>query len=89
MPPDVFPTNPWSIQITRATSVMASENGELRNLWVIEGAKQRLVIMGEPLTARLFRVRGYMEQLIWFEENVVPVKFIYSMGEDRVTFTLL
>ncbi len=89
LPPDVFPTNPWSIQITRATSVMASENGELRNLWVIEGAKQRLEIKGEPRTARHFRVRGDMEQDIWYDDNDVPVKFIYSMGEDRVTFTLL
>ena len=89
LPPDVFPTNPWSIQITRATSVMASENGELRNLWVIEGAKQRLEIKGEPRTARHFRVRGDMEQDIWYDDNDVPVKFIHSMGEDRVTFTLL
>ncbi len=43
----------------------------------------------EPRTVRHFRVRGDMEQDIWYDDNDVPVKFIYSMGEDRVTFTLL
>ncbi len=64
-------------------------NGEIQIEGTIEGAKQRLEIKGEPRTVRHFQVRGDMEQDIWYDDNDVPVKFIYWKGEDRVTFTLL
>ncbi len=55
----------------------------LRTGWVGSTASW---LAANILQARIF---GDMEQDIWYDDNDVPVKFIHSKGEDRVTFTLL
>ena len=86
-PADVFPSNPWWIAITRATTVMAAETGRLRpvefRLLGTESVRQG----DRDVPARHFASGSGADRAdLWCDAANIPVKF--SIVEDDATITL-
>ena len=86
-PADVFPSNPWWIAMTRATTVMAAETGRLRpvdfRLLGTENVRQD----DRDAAARHFASGSGPDRAdLWYDAASIPVKF--SIVEDDATITL-
>lgn len=85
-PGDVFPSNAWSMEITKARHMMASLTGKVSEGYMAEDRPDTLVIDGKPLRTRYFKVSlGYE---LWYDGRGIPVKFRYPMNGDTYDFTL-
>ncbi|MEX1148365.1 MAG: DUF6134 family protein, partial [Sphingomonadales bacterium] len=87
-PANVFPTNPWTMHILRAGTLMGEKNGTLHPIREIRMGTETIEFDSDVVETRYFKVSGDREKELWYDENGVPVRFTIMHGGDLVTFTL-
>jgi hypothetical protein len=87
-PSDVFPSNPWSIDITEARVVMATETGRLTRIHFHAEPDQTIEIRGRSVIARRFVASTDDKPELWYGSDNTLLKFAIVDHGERLTFTL-
>jgi hypothetical protein len=86
-PPDVYPSNPWSIAITRAHVFMAGESGRLYRTAFVEAPPQRITFGGRAVAARHFLAEAPTRPQLWYDGDLL-VQFSIVENGTEILFTL-
>jgi hypothetical protein len=86
-PPDVYPSNPWSIAITRAHVFMAGESGRLYRTAFVEAPPQRITLGGRAVVARHFLAEAPTRPQLWYDGDTL-VQFSIVDNGTEILFTL-
>ena len=87
-PADVVPTTAWSIDITKADTVMASESGKIYPAKLVNSGTEMVEVNGRQVRAKHFKVAADTRYELWYDERDVLVKFTSLTDGEPVTFTL-
>lgn len=87
-PADVFPNNPWTKDILKASVLLGTKSGILYNVSASEGVKKDLELAGKTVTTDYFLVDGDAKYELWFDERGVPLKFSEIGDKSVITFKL-
>ena len=71
----VHTANPWSAAILNSDYLVSPRTGELRKARVSASKLMALTVDGEPKDLREYEITGEGRQLIWLDEDNVPVAF--------------
>jgi Domain of unknown function (DUF6134) len=87
-PASVFPNNPWSKAILKATVLLGTKSGKLYQVHATPGEKREITIGGRSVTTDYVRVDGDAKYELWFDERGVAVKFTEIAEHGVITFNL-
>ncbi|MFN4088314.1 MAG: DUF6134 family protein [Alphaproteobacteria bacterium] len=88
-PAGVWPMNPWSPEIVRADTVLASASGRVYPAQVVDAGEATVPGREGDLRARHYRVTADGKAYgLWFDEADRLVRFTAPEGDGLVTFTL-
>jgi hypothetical protein len=87
-PREVFPSNPWSIAITRAHVFVAGESGRLYRANFVEAPAQRVMLGGRAVPARHFSADAPAQPQLWYADGGVLVQFSIVEDGTEILFTL-
>lgn len=87
-PADVFPNNPWSMNILKAKVLLGTKSGSLYNVSASDGVKKDLEFAGQTVTTDYFLVDGDAKYELWFDERGIPLKFTEIDKKSVITFKL-
>lgn len=87
-PADVYPNNPWTMNILKASVLLGTKSGVLYNVSASEGVKKDLKFAGRTVTTDYFLVDGDAKYELWFDERGIPLKFSEIGDNGTITFKL-
>jgi|GEM_PF-800233 len=87
-PADVFPNNPWSMNILKAKVLLGTKSGILYNVSASEGEKKDLEFGSKTVSTDYFLVDGDAKYELWFDERGIPLKFSEIGDKSVITFKL-
>lgn len=87
-PADVFPINPWSMSIIKASVLMGEKNGTLHPIDGVQENRETITVDGQEVETRHFKIIGHRDEQIWFDERGIALKFSTDYKGDSITFTL-
>jgi type II secretory pathway pseudopilin PulG len=88
-PASVYPNNPWSKAILKASVLLGTKSGNLYRVHVGAGQPREIKLGDKTVQTQYFRVEGDAKYELWFDNRGIPVKFT-EIGENGViTFTLV
>ncbi len=87
-PRDVRPSNPWSVKLLNADTVMSTTTGRLFPTRVKGGAESTLTLNGQPRKLRRFDIFTDKPEFVWLDERDVAVVFGTEDNGSRVEFIL-
>lgn len=87
-PADVVPTNPWSLDITKADVVMASESGRIYDARLAGRAEETLVINDQQVPTKHFQVVADTDHDLWFDPQGRVVQFATRNDDSVISFIL-
>jgi uncharacterized protein DUF6134 len=87
-PADVYPNNPWSMNILKASVLLGTKSGSLYNVSVSEGVKKDLKFAGQTVSTDYFLVDGDAKYELWFDKAGIPLKFTEIGDNGVITFKL-
>src|SRR5690606_2915042 len=87
-PAGVFPTNPWTMDITKADMVMASESGRVFDATLAGGSEQTITIGDRQIPTTHFEVVADTRHDLWFDPQGRVVQFATRDDEDTISFVL-
>lgn len=88
-PADVYPNNPWSMNILKASVLLGTKSGSLYNVSASEGVKKDLEFAGETVSTDYFLVDGDAKYELWFDKRGVPLKFTEIGDKATISFKLV
>jgi hypothetical protein len=87
-PASVYPNNPWSKSILKATVLLGTKSGNLYRVHVGSGEPREIKVGDKTVQTEYFRVDGDAKYELWFDNRGIPVRFT-EIGENGViTFSL-
>ncbi len=87
-PASVYPNNPWSKSILKATVLLGTKSGNLYRVHVGSGEPREIKVGDKMVQTEYFRVDGDAKYELWFDNRGIPVRFT-EIGENGViTFSL-
>jgi len=86
-PADVMTTNPWSMNIAKATTLMSTKTGTLDKVKVVGGETQAIEIGSGTMQAKHYRITGDMTRDLWFDTKGALAKFQFVRDGATITFT--
>lgn len=87
-PASVFPNNPWSRAILKATVLLGTKSGKLYRVHALPAEKRDITVNGSTVTTDYVRVEGDAKYELWFDERGVAVKFTEIDENGVITFDL-
>jgi Domain of unknown function (DUF6134) len=88
-PASVFPNNPWSRAILKATVLLGTKSGKLYQVHALPSEKREVTVNGRSVMTDYVRVEGDAEYELWFDERGVAVKFTeIDKKKGVITFIL-
>lgn len=90
-PSTVRPANPWSDTVLGGDMIFTPDEGKLEKVRVTAGKDEPLVINGQTVQARHYRIErseGDKYYEVWLDGEGVPVKFADAGPKETVTFSL-
>ena len=87
-PASVFPNNPWSKAILKATVLLGTKSGKLYQVHATPAEKREITVGGRTVKADYVRVDGDAKYELWFDERGVAVKFTEIAENGVITFNL-
>lgn len=86
-PAGVMTTNPWSMNIIKATTLMSTKTGTLDKVKVVGGETQSIEIGSGTIRAKHYRITGDMTRDLWFDGKGALAKFQFVRDDATITFT--
>lgn len=87
-PADIVPTNPWTVDITKAKTVMASESGKVFDASLVGSDKQAITVGTEQVPATHYEVAADTRYNLWFDAQGRAVAFTTLEDGKTISFTL-
>jgi len=87
-PASVRPTNPWSIAIVNADMLLAPMNGRLFKAQISTREEVVRLQDGRPHKLRRYEIVGDKRQVVWFDQQGVPLAFRTEEGGVNIDFVL-
>ena len=87
-PADVVPTNPWSIDMTKADTVMASESGRIFDARLAGREETTVTVGDQQVPARHFQVVADTRHDLWFDPEGRVVQFATRDDGKTISFIL-
>ena len=87
-PADVVPMNPWSMDITKADVVMASESGKIYDARLTGRNQMTLVLGDQQVPTQHFEVAADTKHELWFDPQGRVVQFATLDDGKKVSFVL-
>ena len=88
-PASVFPNNPWSKAILKASVLLGTKSGKLYKVHA-EPAETRDIKVGDrSVSTEYVRVQGDAKYELWFDERGIAVKFAEIGEHGVITFNLV
>lgn len=88
-PASVYPNNPWSKAILKASVLLGTKTGKLYNVHATPGEPRTVDLKGRSVETEYFRVGGDAEYELWFDDRGVAVKFTEIGEHGTITFKLV
>ena len=89
VPPDVFPSNPWSPDLVNASWIMAENTGLAEPGRVSGGQREIVEINHQQVSARRWVIQSEHENsVVWFDDRGIAVKFDAQVAGRTIVFTL-
>ncbi len=87
-PRDVRPSNPWSVRMLHADTMMSTTTGKVMPARVRGGAEDIVLFNGQPRKLRRFDVQSDKQEFVLLDERDVAVVFGTEDNGSRVEFVL-
>jgi hypothetical protein len=87
-PKDVRPSNPWSVKMLNAETMMSTSTGKVMPARVKGGAEDIVLFNGKPRKLRRFDVQSDKQEFVLLDERDVAVVFGTENDGSRVEFVL-
>lgn len=87
-PRDVRPSNPWSVKMLHADTMMSTTTGKVMPARVKGGAEDIVLFNGKPRKLRRFDVQSDKQEFVLLDERDVAVVFGTEDNGSRVEFVL-
>jgi hypothetical protein len=87
-PAGIFPTNPWSKNITKTSQIISPVRGKIEQIRVRANGTKAIELGDRNIQAEHFAVGGDIALDIWYDRDGVLLKFTYPSDHDLLTFTL-
>jgi len=87
-PASVFPNNPWSKAILKASVLLGTKSGKLYQVHAIPAEKREITVGGRTVKTDYVRVDGDAKYELWFDERGVAVRFTEIAEHGVITFNL-
>jgi hypothetical protein len=89
-PADVYPTNPWSPRILKATTMMAPATGRLMPGRVVGVTEEDVVRRdGTPARLRRYEIETDKRQVVWFDDQGIARAFRIEESGAMIDFVLV
>lgn len=88
-PASVYPNNPWSKAILKASVLLGTKTGKLYNVHADPGESRTVDLKGRTVKTEYYRVDGDAKYELWFDERGVAVKFTEIGEYGTITFNLI
>jgi hypothetical protein len=88
-PASVYPNNPWSKAILKASVLLGTKTGKLYNVYAEPGEARSIDVNGRTVSTEYFLVKGDARYELWFDERGVPVQFTEDAEHGVITFKLV
>lgn len=86
--PDVWPANPWSPDVLRASVIMTTASGRLYEPKISTGDPQTVSVRGQEVPAKHYRIMIGEPNELWFDGDGRLVKFTTVEDDQVITLTL-
>ena len=87
-PSDVVPMNPWSLSITKADAVIASESGKVYGAKLAGRDERTITVDGQQVATQHFQVAADTRHDLWFDQQGRLVQFATNDEGKTITFVL-
>ncbi|MBM3540384.1 MAG: hypothetical protein FJX55_21500, partial [Alphaproteobacteria bacterium] len=87
-PRDVRPSNPWSINLLNAQTMMSTTTGKLFPARVKGSSEEVATVNGQPRKIRRFDIVSDKPEVVWLDERDITVAFATEDNGSRVEFIL-
>jgi hypothetical protein len=87
-PAGVRPTNPWSIDIVKADTLLAPMSGRLFKARISDREETIRLADGRARKLRRYEIAGDKRQVVWFDERGIPLAFRSEEGGVNIDFVL-
>jgi hypothetical protein len=88
-PASVFPNNPWSKDILKASVLLGTKSGKLYDVHAAPAEKREITVGGRSVMTEYVRVDGDAQYELWFDERGIAVKFAEFGEHGKITFSLV
>lgn len=87
-PKDVRPSNPWSVKMLNAETMMSTTTGKIMPARVQGGAEDIVLFNGKPRKLRRFDIQSDKQEFVVLDDRDVAVAFGTEDNGSRVEFVL-
>lgn len=87
-PAGVYPNNPWSKSILKASVLLGTKSGKLYHVHADAGVPREIKLGDKTVKTQYFKVDGDAKYELWFDDRGVPVKFAEIGENGLISFTL-
>jgi hypothetical protein len=87
-PANVYPNNPWSKAILKASVLLGTKSGRLYNVHADPGEARTIEVGGRSVVTDYYRVDGDAKYELWFDERGIAVRFAEIAEHGKITFDL-
>lgn len=87
-PADIVPTNPWSLDITKADVVLTSESGRVVDAHLAGRKDETLTVGDQQIPTRHFQVVADTSHDLWFDPQGRVVRFATRDDDQTISFIL-
>lgn len=88
-PATVYPNNPWSKAILKASVLLGTKTGRLYNVRAEPGESRSVDLKGRSVQTEYYRVDGDARYELWFDDRGIAVKFTEVDHYGKITFELV
>lgn len=88
-PASVYPNNPWSAAILKASVLLGTKTGRLYNVHTGAGEARTVKLKDRAVATEYYQVDGDAKYELWFDDRGIAVKFTEIDGYGKITFNLI
>lgn len=88
-PASVYPNNPWSSAILKASVLLGTKTGRLYNVHTGPGEARTVELKDRSVATEYYQVDGDAKYELWFDDRGIAVKFTEIDGNGKITFNLI
>ena len=87
-PANVHPSNPWSAMVLQSDVLMSTRSGKVMKAVISGGEIERVTLAGTTRLLHQYEIIDEKHQLVWLDDEGVPVAFRAEFDGTAVDFVL-